>query len=134
MEPFRIHLFVCTQQKPEGVVSCTASGSSAVLERLDHEIQSRGLDNEIQLTTSGCMGLCDEGPVIVVYPAGVWYRRAQASDVPDIVDSHLRAGKTVDRLIWNDPAAMKAMAVEHTQKFRAEVAAREKAAANPSKP
>jgi NADH-quinone oxidoreductase subunit F/NADP-reducing hydrogenase subunit HndC len=134
MEPFRIHLFVCTQQKPEGVPSCAASGSLAVLERIDREIQARGLDNEVQLTTSGCMGLCDEGPVAVVYPAGVWYRRVQASDVPEIVDSHLRAEKVVDRLVWNDPTAMKAMAVDHTQKFRAAMAAREKAAANPNKP
>ena len=134
MEPFRIHLFLCTQQKPEGVTSCVASGSSAVLDRLDREIQARGLDNEVQLTTSGCMGLCDEGPVMVVYPAGLWYRRVRASDVPEIVDSHLRAGKIVDRLVWNDPTAMKAMAVEHTQKFRAEMAERAKAAANPSKP
>ena len=119
MEPFRIHLFVCTQQKPEGAPSCTASGSSAVLERLDHEIQSRDLDDEVQLTSSGCMGLCDEGPVLVVYPAGVWYRRIQASDVPEIVDSHLREGKLVDRLVWNDPPTMKAMTIDHTQKFRA---------------
>ena len=44
MEPFRFHLFVCTQQKPEGVPSCAASGSFAVLDALDREIQARGLD------------------------------------------------------------------------------------------
>ena len=44
MEPFRFHLFVCTQQKPEGVPSCPASGSLAVLGALDREIQARGLD------------------------------------------------------------------------------------------
>src|SRR5208282_5620073 len=124
MEPFRIHLFVCTQQKPEGVTSCPASGSLAVLGALDREIQARGLNhrdlnNDVQLTTCGCMGLCDEGPVMVVYPAGVWYRRVQPSDVSEIVDTHLGDGKPVDRLIWNDAAAMKAMAVEHGEKFRA---------------
>ena len=132
MEPFRIHLFVCTQQKPEGVPSCTVSGSSAILECLDRQIQSRGLDNEVQLTTSGCMGLCDEGPIMVVYPAGVWYKRVQPSDVVDIVESHLCSGKIVDRLVWNDAPAMRAMAIEHTQKYRAAMAARDKAAANPS--
>jgi predicted metal-binding protein len=75
MEPFRFHVFVCTQQKPEGVPSCPAHGSFAVLERLDREIQARGLGIDVQITTCGCMGLCDEGPVIVVYPEGVWYRR-----------------------------------------------------------
>jgi NADH:ubiquinone oxidoreductase subunit E len=75
MEPFRFHLFVCTQQKPEGVPSCPSGGSLAVLGALDHEIQARGLNRDVQLTTCGCMGLCDEGPVMVVYPTGTWYRR-----------------------------------------------------------
>jgi (2Fe-2S) ferredoxin/predicted O-methyltransferase YrrM len=127
MEPFRSHLFVCTQQKPEGVPSCPASGSLAVLEALDREMQARGLNQDVQLTTSGCMGLCDEGPVMVVYPAGVWYRHVQPSDVSEIVDTHLRDGKPVDRLVWNDAAAMKAMSIEHGEKFRAAMSARDKA-------
>ena len=133
MEPFRFHLFVCTQQKPEGVPSCPASGSFAVLGALDREIQGRGFNNDVQLTTCGCMGLCDEGPVMVVYPAGVWYRRVQPSDVSEIVDTHLRDGKPVDRLLWNDAPAMKAMAVEHGEKFRAAMAAREKAGTLPDR-
>ena len=127
MEPFRFHLFVCTQQKPEGIPSCAASGSFAVLDALDREIQARGLDYEVQLTTCGCMGLCDEGPVMVVYPAGVWYRRVQPADVAEIVGAHLRDGKPVDRLVWNDAAAMKALSIEHREKFRAAMAARDKA-------
>ena len=127
MEPFRFHLFVCTQQKPEGASCCAASGSLAVLGALDREIQSHGLNNDVQLTTCGCMGLCDEGPVMVVYPAGVWYRRVQASDAAEIVTSHLRDGKAVERLVWNDAAAMKAMSAEHGEKYRAAMAARDKA-------
>ena len=133
MEPFRFHLFVCTQQKPEGIPSCPASGSLAVLDALDREIQARGLDNDAQLTTCGCMGLCDEGPVMVVYPAGVWYRRVQPSDVSEIVDTHLGDGKPVDRLLWNDAPAMKAMSVEHREKFRQAMAAREKAGVLPDR-
>ena len=113
MEPFRFHLFVCTQQKPEGVVSCAASGSFAVLDALDRETQARGLDHDVQLTTCGCMGLCDEGPVMVVYPEGVWYRHVKPSDVAEIVGVHLRDGKAVERLVWSEGAAMKAMAEEH---------------------
>ena len=127
MEPFRFHLFVCTQHKPEGIPSCAASGSFAVRDALDREIQARGLDNEVQLTTCGCMGLCDEGPVMVVYPAGVWYRRVQPADVAEIVGAHLRDGKPVDRLVWNDAAVMKALSVEHREKFRGAMAARDKA-------
>ncbi len=131
MEPFRFHLFVCTQQKPEGIPSCPASGSLAVLQTLDGEIQARGLNRDVQLTTCGCMGLCDEGPVMVVYPTGTWYRRVQPSDVSEILGALLRDGRPVERLIWSDAAAMKAMAVEHGEKFRAALAAREKAGTLP---
>jgi 3-hydroxy-5-methyl-1-naphthoate 3-O-methyltransferase len=133
MEPFRFHLFVCTQQKPEGIPSCPASGSLAVLGALDREIQTRGLDNDVQLTTCGCMGLCDEGPVMVVYPAGLWYRRVQPSDVSEIVGTHLGDGKPVDRLVWNDAPAMKALSVEHGEKFRQAMAARDKAGILPDR-
>jgi (2Fe-2S) ferredoxin/predicted O-methyltransferase YrrM len=133
MEPYRFHLFVCTQQKPEGVPSCPAHGSLAVLDALDGEIQARGLNHDAQLTTCGCMGLCDEGPVMVVYPEGVWYRGVQPSDVSEIVGTHLRDGKPVDRLVWNDASAMKAMSVEHGEKFRAAMAARDKAGTLPDR-
>ena len=127
MEPFRFHIFVCTQQKPEGIVSCAASKSSEVLDALDRETQARGLVHEVQLTTCGCMGLCDEGPVMVAYPEGVWYRHVQPSDVNDILDAHLDGGKPVERLVWNDAAAMKAMSNEHGDKYRAAMATRGKA-------
>ena len=133
MEPFRFHLFICTQQKPEGVPSCASAESFAVLAALDREIQACGLNGVVQLTTSGCMGLCDEGPVMVIYPEGVWYRHVRVSDTAEIVSSHLIGGKPVERLVWNDAPAMKAMAVEHEQKFRAAMAARDKAGTLPDR-
>ena len=104
-----------------------------MLAELDREIQARGLGSQVQLTTSGCMGLCDEGPVMVCYPEGVWYRRVQPSDVPEIVARHLLAGKPVDRLIWDDASAMKAMSIEHGEELREAMAAREKAGMLPER-
>jgi (2Fe-2S) ferredoxin/predicted O-methyltransferase YrrM len=133
MELFRFHLFACTQQKPESVSSCAANGSLPVLAALDREIQARGLCSSVQVTTCGCMGLCDEGPVMVVYPEGVWYRRVQSTDVAEIVGRHLLGGKPVDRLVWNDAPAMKTMSAEHGEKFRAAMAAREKTGVLPDR-
>ena len=87
-----------------------------------------------KLTTCGCMGLCDEGPVMVVYPAGVWYRRVQAADVAgNRRSASARTASPCDRLMWNDAAAMKAMSAEHREKFRAAMAAREKAGMLPDR-
>ncbi len=125
MEPFRYHVFVCTQQKPEGVSSCPKNGSLQVLQALEREIAAHGLDNEVQLTTSGCLGLCDEGPVLILYPQGTWYRRVKEEDVRGIVESHLRSGTAVSRLEWADAQAMKAASIEHRDRYRSMVKTRD---------
>jgi (2Fe-2S) ferredoxin/predicted O-methyltransferase YrrM len=131
MEPFRNHVFVCTQQKGEGVTSCAASGSFVLLEALGKALQAEGLDDEVQVTTCGCMGLCDEGPVMVVYPEGVWYRKLQPADVTEVVGSHLKNGNKVERLEWCDAAAMKTLAIDHRDKYRAMLKARDAAGTLP---
>lgn len=133
MEPFRLHLYMCTQQKPEGVPSCPAAGAWAVLGAIEKEVQAQGLDGDVQITTSGCQGLCDEGPVMVVYPEAVWYRKVQPGDAAEIVKSHLADGKAVQRLVWDDAAAMKLMSAEHRDKFRAMLAAKDKSGMLPDR-
>jgi (2Fe-2S) ferredoxin len=131
MEPFRHHVFVCTQQKPEGVTACAASGSFALLETLGKALQEEGLDDEVQVTTCGCMGLCDEGPVMVVYPEGTWYRKLQPGDIGEIARTHLKKGKVVERLEWKDASAMKTLALDHRDKYRAMVKTRDQAGTLP---
>lgn len=131
MEPFRRHVFVCTQQKPEGVTSCAASGAFVLLETLGKALQAEGLDDDVQVTTCGCMGLCDEGPVMVVYPEGTWYRKLQPNDVAEIVRAHLKNGKTVERVEWSDAGAMKTLALDHRDKYRAMLKARDAAGTLP---
>jgi (2Fe-2S) ferredoxin len=131
MEPFRLHIYVCTQQKPESVPSCPAHGANEVLAAIERAVLDRGLDNQVQLTTSGCTGLCEEGPILVVYPEGTWYRKVKPSDAAEIVNAHFADGKPVERLVWSDAAAMFAMALEHRDKYRAMLAA--KAAQNSGK-
>jgi (2Fe-2S) ferredoxin/predicted O-methyltransferase YrrM len=127
MEPFRYHVFVCNQVKAEGVTSCAASGAPRILDALSREVQSQGLENEVQVTTCGCLGLCDDGPIVIVYPDGVWYRGVKPEDVSEIVSAHLAAGKVVARLAWTDGPAMKAKSLEHRERVRAAQRAREQA-------
>ncbi|MGE5204776.1 MAG: methyltransferase [Chlamydiota bacterium] len=131
MEPFSFHLFVCTQQKPEGAPSCPAAGSFQILQALDRELQACGLAGSTQVSTCGCLGLCDEGPMMIVYPEGIWYRRVKPEDVAEIVTSHLGAGKPVAHLSWSDAAAMQAMIVEHGEKYRAMLKAKDESGALP---
>jgi (2Fe-2S) ferredoxin/predicted O-methyltransferase YrrM len=131
MEPFRYHVFVCTQEKPEGVTCCPGSGSLRVLGALHRELGAQGLDKEVQVTTCGCLGICDDGPIAIVYPDAIWYRKLREEDVPEIVGSHFRGGKAVSRLVWSDGPAMKEAATEHRDHYLAMLKARDEAGTLP---
>jgi (2Fe-2S) ferredoxin/predicted O-methyltransferase YrrM len=103
MEPFRFHVFVCDQQKPEGVPCCSSRGSGMVLEALRREISARGLEDEVQVTTCGSLGLCEHGPNMVVYPEGTWYSGVRPEDVAEIVRSHFQERTPVERLTRTAP-------------------------------
>jgi len=63
------------------------------------EIEDRDLSNDVMVTITGCFGICDKGPIVVIYPEGAWYGNVTVEDVPEIVESHLEGGKKVERLL-----------------------------------
>jgi len=107
MQPFRYHVFVCDQQKPEGVPCCSARGSREVVDALRREAAARGLSAQVQITPCGSLGLCERGPNMVVYPDGIWYSGVTAKDVPEIVRGHFEKGQPVERLINRDEQAVR---------------------------
>ena len=94
------HVFVCMNQRPEGHPrgSCGSAGAAGVYEKMMGEMERRDLFGKIQVTGTFCMGPCDQGPAMVVYPAGVWYKGVKPSDVDEIFDQHLENDKPVERL------------------------------------
>jgi len=131
MEPFRYHVFVCDQQKPEGVPCCSSNGSAQVIDALRREIATHGLDDEVQVTVCGSLGLCEHGPNMIVYPEGTWYSGVGVADVPEIVESHFRDDSPVERLVRTDLAALRAEVLNNRDKMRAAFRARDAAGALP---
>jgi (2Fe-2S) ferredoxin/ubiquinone/menaquinone biosynthesis C-methylase UbiE len=119
LAPFRYHAFVCTQEKTEGVPCCSAAGAFRVLDALHRELGAAGLADDVQVSSCGCLGLCDGGPVMIVYPEGTWYAKLGPAEVKEIVTSHFSNGKKVPRLERNDYDAMKAEILEHREKYLA---------------
>ena len=103
MEFFRSHVLVCSG------VNCSLKGSRAVRTALVDEIRAQGLEREIKVVETGCFGLCEEGPVLVVYPEAVHYCRVTPQDVKEIVSEHLRKGRLVSRLLYKGDALPKAV-------------------------
>lgn len=131
MQPFRYHVLVCDQQKPEGVPCCSARGSKAVLDAVRGEVSAQGLADQVQITPCGSLGLCERGPNLVVYPDGVWYSGVTAADVPEIVRSHFANGQPVERLANQDAQAVRAEIESNKRKMQAAMKARDTAGALP---
>lgn len=129
MEPFRYHVFACTQEKPDGKPCCSGSGSQKILDALNQELTSSPLFDDVQVSSCGCLGLCDGGPVMIVYPEGTWYTKLTAADVKEIVQSHFCAGRKIERLERSDWPAMKAEMLDHRNKYLAMLKAKREATA-----
>ena len=93
---FRIHALIC------GGTGCTSSGSAEIQEALHREIAAQGLEDEIKVVQTGCFGLCALGPIMIIYPVGVFYSKVTADDVPEIVEEHFLKGRPVERLIYKE--------------------------------
>jgi NADP-reducing hydrogenase subunit HndC len=93
---YRSHVMVC------GGTGCTSSNSDRIAKCFEEEIANKGLDKEIQVVRTGCFGLCELGPVVVVYPEGVFYSRVKEEYVPEIVEEHLLKGRIVKKYLYGE--------------------------------
>jgi NADH-quinone oxidoreductase subunit F len=84
--------------------ACISSGTDSVKSAFEKELANHGLTDEIDLITTGCMGMCEVGPIIIIYPEGVFYQKVKPSDTKDIVEEHLLKGRVVERLFYKKPA------------------------------
>ncbi|WP_010074634.1 2Fe-2S ferredoxin [Clostridium cellulovorans] len=101
MVALKHHIFVCTSCRINGQQKgfCFSKDSVGVVEAFIEEINDRDLSSEVMITNTGCFGICAQGPVVVVYPEGVWYGNVTEDDVAEIVESHIENGEVVKRLI-----------------------------------
>jgi len=97
------HVLVCVQRRPEDHprgIGCADRGGAAVYQAFLDEFGKLGLwDKGFLLTDTGCMGPCDRGPTVVVYPEGVMYLGVKPEDARVIVDEHLMFDQPVERLL-----------------------------------
>ena len=119
MLPFRHHVFVCTNRKPDDDGCCAARGSEAGWEKFRAELRARNLLGEIHITSCGSLGTCGHGPNMVVYPDGTWYSGVKVEDVAEIIEQHLIKGKVVERLAWLDTDELKKTIFENRAKSQA---------------
>jgi (2Fe-2S) ferredoxin len=96
---FDAHIFVCCNRRPDGHKrgSCAARGSEALRDYMKARVKEAGVPHA-RVNMAGCLDRCEDGPCVVIYPAGVWYKIETPADVDRIIEDHLLDGGRVEDL------------------------------------
>ncbi len=100
MEKPKHHIFVCASFRLTGQQKgfCQGKDAAEIVQMIAEEIDNQGVSDEIMVSTTGCLNLCDQGPIVIVYPENGWYGGVTSEDAEDIVSAVL-GGPVVERLV-----------------------------------
>ena len=101
MSRFEKHIFVCTNQRPQGHPRgcCHDKGSVATRLAFVKGLAARGLKGKVRANKSGCLDACELGTTVVIYPQGLWYLGVTPDDVEEILDTSIMGDGIVNRLL-----------------------------------
>jgi len=96
---YQYHVFCCTNQRPEGHKrgSCGGKGAEKLRNYMKDRAKALGIP-ATRINSAGCLDQCENGPVLVVYPEGIWYRCETEADIEAVLTEHLQQGRPVGRL------------------------------------
>jgi (2Fe-2S) ferredoxin len=97
---YQRHIFFCLNQR-QGESSCADQGAQAAFDHCKRQVKAAGLagPGQVRVNKAGCLDRCAGGPVAVVYPDATWYTFVDTADIDEIVESHLKHGQIVERLV-----------------------------------
>ena len=98
---YKHHIFFCLNQRANGEACCAQHGAQAAFDHCKSRVKAAGLAGPggTRVNQAGCLDRCAGGPVAVVYPEAIWYTFVDNSDLAEIVESHLKNGRPVQRLM-----------------------------------
>jgi (2Fe-2S) ferredoxin len=96
------HVFFCCNRRDAAErPSCAPRGAERVRDYAKKRIKELGLSGpgKVRVNLAGCLDRCEQGPVMVIYPEGIWYTYLDEDDVDEIIDEHILNGRPVERLL-----------------------------------
>jgi len=90
-----------------GGTGCQGSGCQKVIDKLNLEITERGLEEKVGVKVTGCQGFCEQGPLMVIRPQGVFYMKLEPDDITTIFDETVEKGDIVEELLYTEPVESK---------------------------
>jgi len=97
---FETHVFMCVNERPEGHPRgcCKARGAEALRDYMKSKSKGLGL-SKLRINQAGCLDRCELGPTMVIYPEGIWYTVRTEADIDEVLETHLKNGGRVERLM-----------------------------------
>jgi len=92
-----MHILIC------GGTGCRASASELIQSNLENALKAKGLEDEVQVVTTGCFGFCEKGPIVKILPDNTFYIEVKPEDAEEIIEEHIVKGRQVMRLLYTDP-------------------------------
>lgn len=101
MSYYQRHLFFCLNERKNGEAACAQHDAQAAFDHCKKLVKEAGLNGPggVRVNKAGCLDRCAGGPMLVIYPQGTWYTYVDGQDIDEIVESHLRGGQPVERLL-----------------------------------
>lgn len=101
MSYYKHHVFFCLNQRTNGEACCAQHDAQAAFDHCKSKVKAAGLAGPggVRVNKAGCLDRCAGGPVAVVYPEATWYTFVDQADIDEIVESHLKQGQVVERLL-----------------------------------
>jgi (2Fe-2S) ferredoxin len=95
------HIFFCLNERKNGEECCAQHQAQAAFDHCKKLVKEAGISGpgQVRVNKAGCLDRCAGGPVAVVYPEAVWYSYVDLQDIDEIVESHLKNGSVVERLV-----------------------------------
>lgn len=94
---YRHHLFFCTNERDDGREFCQHHNAQSLRDYAKQRVKELKI-KKVRVNSAGCLNRCNLGPVLVVYPEGIWYQYHTKADIDEIIESHLQKGQIVERL------------------------------------
>lgn len=95
------HIFFCLNERKSSEPCCATHQAQEAFDHCKMQVKAAGLagPGQIRVNKAGCLDRCAAGPVVVIYPEAVWYTYVDTADIDEIVESHLKNGQVVERLL-----------------------------------
>ncbi len=110
-DPERLLVSICAGS------GCGAYGTEEVREALEQEVSKNGLKQKVEVKVTGCHGFCEQGPIMVIHPQGIFYPKVKPADIPEIVAETIVKGEVIKGKLYKDPVSKKRIQKEEDIPF-----------------